>query len=77
MWNEIKQYYLQRHPLNAPLKKSNLNNKLSKNKSLNDLFLEKTKHNNNNIQKINNILKFFILIHNYPTFLTSISSSSI
>ena len=43
MWNEIKQYYLQRHPLNAPLKKSNLNNKLSKNKSLNDLFLEKTK----------------------------------
>ena len=43
MWNEIKQYYLERHPLNSPFKKSNLNNKLSKNKSLNDLFLEKTK----------------------------------
>ena len=44
MWNEIKQYYLERHPLNSPFKKSNLNNKLSKNKSLNDLFLDKEKN---------------------------------
>ena len=41
MWNEIKQYYLERHPLKSPLKKSYLNNKLTKNKSLNDILLEK------------------------------------
>ena len=54
MWNEIKQYYLERHPLKSPLKKSYLNNKLTKNKSLNDILLEKDIGFDKIKRKINN-----------------------